>query len=80
MEWLLPLMLQMRDSRRFAHAGHPEQVAGAGYSGADQLPVRSSIEAKQEFEQVNQIDDPMARLNAIDRLRRTVLLRCGVRP
>ncbi|MCC6965564.1 MAG: hypothetical protein IT391_04700 [Nitrospira sp.] len=46
----------------------------------EQISCRKEFsEARQEFEQANQIDDPFQRLNAIDRLRRTVLLRCGVR-
>ena len=46
----------------------------------EQISCRKEFsEARQEFEQANQIDDPFQRLNAIDRLRRTVLVRCGVR-
>jgi len=47
----------------------------------EQISCRKEFdEARQEFEQANSIDDAIARLNAIDRLRRSVLLRCGVRP
>lgn len=46
----------------------------------EQVSCRKEFnEARPEFEQANQIDDPFQRLNAVDRLRRTVLLRCGVR-
>ena len=46
----------------------------------EQISCRKEFnEARPEFEQANQIDDPFQRLNAVDRLRRTVLLRCGVR-
>lgn len=46
----------------------------------EQISCRKEFnEAMPEFEQANQIDDPFQRLNAVDRLRRTVLLRCGVR-
>jgi len=79
MEWLLPLMLQI-----VIPADSLMQVT-LNKSLAQVIQEQISCgkefdEAKQEFEQVNQIDDPMARLNSIDRIRRTVLLRCGVRP
>lgn len=46
----------------------------------EQISCRKEFdEARPEFEQANNIDDVVARLNAVDRLRRTVLLRCGVR-
>ncbi len=46
----------------------------------EQISCRKEFnEARPEFEQANQIDDPFQRLNTVDRLRRTVLLRCGVR-
>jgi len=46
----------------------------------EQISCRKEFdEARPEFELANQIDDPFQRLNAVDRLRRTVLLRCGVR-
>ena len=46
----------------------------------EQISCRKEFdEASPEFELANQIDDPFQRLNAVDRLRRTVLLRCGVR-
>lgn len=47
----------------------------------EQISCRKEFsEARQEFEQVNNIDDVVMRLNAVDKLRRQVLLRCGVRP
>ncbi len=47
----------------------------------EQISCRKEFdEARSEFERVNNIDDPIARLNAVDKLRRSVLLRCGVRP
>ena len=47
----------------------------------EQISCRKEFdEARPEFERVTRIDDPMARSNAIDKLRTTVLLRCGVRP
>lgn len=78
MEWLLPLILQI-----VIPADSLMQVT-LNKSLAQVIQERISCrkefdEAKQEFEQAIQIDDPMARLNAVDRLRRTVLLRCGVR-
>ncbi len=79
MEWLLPLMLQI-----VIPADSLMQVTlnkSLAQVIQEQISCRKEFDdAKQEFEQAIQIDDPMARLNAIDRLRRTVLLRCGVRP
>ncbi len=79
MEWLLPLMLQI-----VIPADSLMQVTlnkSLAQVIQEQISCRTEFdEAKQEFEQANQIDDPSQRLNAIDRLRRTVLLRCGVRP
>ena len=78
MEWLLPLILQIvipADS--FMQVVLNKSLAQVIQ---EQISCRKEFdEARLEFEQVNQIDDPMARLNAIDKLRRTVLLRCGVR-
>lgn len=79
MEWLLPLILQIVipvDSLMQVTLNKSlAQVI------QEQISCRKEFkEARPEFEQVNQIDDPMARSNAIDKLRTTVLLRCGVRP
>ena len=79
MEWLLPLILQIvipTDSLMQVTLNKSlAQVI------QEQISCRKEFdEARTEFEQVNQIEDPFQRLNAIDRLRRTVLLRCGVRP
>lgn len=79
MEWLLPLILQIvipTDSLMQVTLNKAlAQVI------QEQISCRKEFdEARTEFEQVNQIEDPFQRLNAIDRLRRTVLLRCGVRP
>jgi len=79
MEWLLPLILQIvipADSLMQATLNKSlAQVI------QEQISCHKEFdEARPEFEQANQIDDPFQRLNAIDRLRRTVLLRCGVRP
>jgi hypothetical protein len=78
MEWLLPLILQI-----VIPADSLMQVTlnkSLAQVIQEQISCRKEFdEAKPEFEQVNQIDDPMARLNAVDKLRRSVLLRCGVR-
>lgn len=78
MEWLLPLILQI-----VIPADSLMQVIlnkSLAQVIQEQISCRKEFnEARPEFERVNQIDDPMARLNAVDRLRRTVLLRCGVR-
>ncbi|MCE7978719.1 MAG: hypothetical protein DYH03_16670 [Nitrospira sp. NTP1] len=78
MEWLLPLILQI-----VIPADSLMQVIlnkSLAQVIQEQISCRKEFnEARPEFELANQIDDPMARLNAIDRLRRTVLLRCGVR-
>ena len=78
MEWLLPLILQ------FVIPADSLMQLTLNKSLAqviqEQISCRKEFsEARQEFEQANQIDDPFQRLNAVDRLRRTVLLRCGVR-
>ncbi len=79
MEWLLPLILQI-----VIPADSLMQVTlnkSLAQVIQEQISCRKEFkEAKPEFEQVNNIDDVVARLNAVDRLRRTVLLRCGVRP
>ncbi len=79
MEWLLPLILQI-----VIPADSLMQVIlnkSLAQVIQEQISCRREFdEASYEFEQVNQIEDPFQRLNAIDRLRRTVLLRCGVRP
>ena len=79
MEWLLPLILQI-----VIPADSLMQVTlnkSLAQVIQEQISCRKEFnEAKQEFEQANMIDDVVARLNAVDRLRRTVLLRCGVRP
>lgn len=47
----------------------------------EQISCRKEFDqARQEFEQANAIDDVVMRLNAMDKIRRQVLLRCGVRP
>ncbi len=79
MEWLLPLILQIvipADSLMQVTLNKTlAQVI------QEQISCRKEFnEARNEFEQVNIIDDPLMRLNAIDKLRRSVLLRCGVRP
>ena len=79
MEWLLPLILQIVipvDSLMQVTLNKSlAQVI------QEQISCRREFEeAKPEFEQANMIDDVVARFNAIDRLRRTVLLRCGLRP
>lgn len=79
MEWLVLLMLQV-----LVPADSLLQVTlnkSLAQVIQEQISCRKEFdEAKPEFEQANHIDDPLARLNAIDRLRRAVLLRCGVRP
>ena len=79
MEWVLPLILQFvipADSLlQLTLNKSLAQVI------QEQISCRREFdEARPEFEQANMIDDVVARLNAVDRLRRTVLLRCGVRP
>lgn len=79
MEWLLPLILQI-----VIPADSLTQITlnkSLAMVIQEQISCRREFdEAMPEFEQVNAIDDPLMRLNAIDRLRRQVLLRCGVRP
>lgn len=79
MEWLLPLILQI-----VIPADSLMQVTlnkSLAQVIQEQVSCRTEFDqARSEFEQANQIDDPFQRLNAVDRLRRTVLLRCGVRP
>ena len=78
MEWLLPLILQI-----VIPADSLMQVIlnkSLAQVIQEQISCRKEFdEARPEFELANQIDDPFQRLNAVDRLRRTVLLRCGVR-
>ncbi|MEK6802449.1 MAG: hypothetical protein AABZ34_07260 [Nitrospirota bacterium] len=79
MEWLLPIILQI-----VIPADSLMQVTlnkSLAQVIQEQISCRKEFdEARPEFERVNSIDDAIARLNAIDRLRRSVLLRCGVRP
>ena len=79
MEWLLPLILQI-----VIPADSLMQVTmnkSLAQVIQEQVSCRKEFdEAGPEFEEVNTIDDPMRRLNALDKLRRQVLLRCGVRP
>lgn len=79
MEWLVLLMLQI-----LVPADSLLQVTlnkSLAQVIQEQISCRKEFdEAKPEFEQVTSIDEPFARLNAIDKLRSTVLLRCGVRP
>lgn len=79
MEWLLPLILQI-----VIPADSLMQVTlnkSLAQVIQEQISCRKEFdEARPEFEQVNAIEDPFQRLNVIDRLRRSVLLRCGVRP
>ena len=78
MEWLVLFMLQV-----LVPADAPMQLTlnkSLAQVIQEQISCRKEFsEARPEFEQANQIDDPFQRLNAVDRLRRTVLLRCGVR-
>lgn len=37
-------------------------------------------EARPDFEKASWIDDPVARFNALDKVRTQVLIRCGVKP
>jgi hypothetical protein len=74
MEWLLPLILQI-----VVPADSLMQVMAQVIQ--EQINCRKEFqEAVHEFEQANTIDDPFQRLNALDKIRRGVLLRCGVRP
>ena len=79
MEWLLPLILQI-----VVPADSLMQITlnkSLAQVIQEQISCRKEFdEARPEFERVTRIDDPMARSNAIDKLRTTVLLRCGVRP
>jgi hypothetical protein len=79
MEWLLPLILQI-----VIPADSLMQVTlnkSLAQVIQEQISCRKEFdEAKLDFEQANTIDDPCQRLNAIDKMRRGVLLRCGVRP
>ncbi len=79
MEWLLPFILQI-----VIPADALMQVTlnkSLAQVIQEQISCRKEFsEARQEFEQVNNIDDVVMRLNAVDKLRRQVLLRCGVRP
>jgi len=79
MEWLLPLILQFvipADSLM-------QVVLNKSLTQViqEQISCRKEFdEARTEFEQANNIEDLLVRLNAIDKIRRRVLLRCGVRP
>ena len=79
MEWLLPLILQivvLTDSLMQVTLNK-----SLAQFIQEQISCRKEFdEARSEFEQANTIDDPFQRLNAIDKIRRGVLLRCGVRP
>ncbi|MGB4997329.1 MAG: hypothetical protein WBO50_19380 [Nitrospira sp.] len=79
MEWLVLLMLQV-----LVPADALMQVTlnkSLAQVIQEQISCRKEFdEARPDFERVTRIDDPMARSNAIDKLRTTVLLRCGVRP
>jgi hypothetical protein len=79
MEWLLPLILQF-----VIPADSLMQVTlnkSLAQIIQEQISCRKEFdEAQQEFEQANNIDDVVMRLNDIDKIRRQVLLRCGVRP
>ena len=79
MEWLLPLIWKI-----VIPADSLMQVTlnkSLAQVIQEQISCRKEFdEAKPEFEEANTIDDPFMRLNALDKLRRAVLLRCGVRP
>jgi len=79
MEWLLPLILQI-----VIPADSLLQVTlnkSLAQVIQEQISCRREFdEAGPEFEQANMIGDVVARLNAVDKVRRAVLLRCGVRP
>ena len=79
MEWLLPLILQF-----VIPADSLMQVTlnkSLAQVIQEQISCRKEFdEARPEFEQANDIDDALMRLNAVDKIRRQVLLRCGVRP
>ncbi|MCS6262868.1 MAG: hypothetical protein H8K11_03855 [Nitrospira sp.] len=79
MEWLLPLILQF-----VIPADSLMQVTlnkSLAQVIQEQISCRKEFdEAQQEFEQANNIDDVLMRLNDVDKIRRQVLLRCGVRP
>ncbi len=79
MGWLLPLLLQI-----VTPADSLMQVTlnkSLAQVIQEQISCRREFdEARPGFEQANMIEDVVARFNAVDRLRRTVLLRCGVRP
>lgn len=79
MEWLLPLILQI-----VIPADSLMQVTlnkSLAQVIQEQISCRKEFdEARSEFEQANDVDDAQIRLNTIDKIRRRVLLRCGVRP
>lgn len=79
MEWLLPLILQI-----VIPADSLMQVTlnkSLAQVIQEQISCRKEFdEAKLEFEQANAVDDVVMRLNAVYKIRRQVLLRCGVRP
>ena len=79
MEWLLPLILQI-----VIPADQLMQVTlnkSMAQVIQEQISCRKEFdEARLEFEQANDIDDVLMRLNAVDKIRRQVLFRCGVRP
>lgn len=79
MEWLLPLILQF-----VTPADSLMQVTlnkSLAQVIQEQISCRKEFdEAKPEFEQANNIDEVVTRLNTVDKIRRGVLLRCGVRP
>jgi len=79
MEWLLPRILQIVIPADSLMQVTLNKSLAQGIQ--EQISCRREFdEARPEFEQANMIDDVVVRLNAVDRLRRTVLLRCGVRP
>jgi hypothetical protein len=79
MEWLVLLMLQV-----LVPADALMQVTlnkSLAQVIQEQISCRKEFDqTRQEFEQANAIDDVVMRLNAMDKIRRQVLLRCGVRP
>lgn len=46
----------------------------------EQICRKEFEEARANFEEAARIDDPLARFNALDKVRTQVLIRCGVKP
>lgn len=46
----------------------------------EQICRKEFEEARPSFEEAARIDDPLARFNALDKVRTQVLIRCGVKP